>query len=115
MLEISVILIGIVIIVGFLMASKKNKREAVPTIYKIIHAGCTLVGAAIVLIVALMGDNRLWTNIILATIIVILGIIMAVKKLNKTTGKRILLLHASIGIICYALFVYLVFAPSIIH
>lgn len=112
MLLASVILIGIVIIIGFIMASKRKKREAVPTIYKIIHAGFTLVGASLVFIVAFMGDNRLWTNIILAIIIVCLGLTMAFAKLNKTSGKLVMYTHAAIGIICYAIFLYLTFTPD---
>lgn len=109
MLIVSAILIGIVIIVGFLMVSKKKKREVVPTIYKIIHAGFTLVGALLVVIVTFMGDYRLWTNIVLSVIIVCLGLVMAFCKLNKTTGKLVFYSHAAIGIICYVIFLYYVF------
>ena len=113
MLIIAAISIGIVIIVGFMMASKRSKREKVPPVYKIVHGGFTFIGAALVLVAALMGDNRLWTNIILAAIIVILGIVMALGKVNKSTAKPVLYTHASIGIICYAIFLYLVIASMI--
>lgn len=114
MLLIAAISIGIVIIVGFIMASKRSKREKVPSICKIVHGGFTFIGATLVLIAALMGDTRLWTNIILATIIVILGIVMALGKVNKSTAKPVLYTHATIGIVCYAIFLYLIFAPMLV-
>ena len=71
-----------------------------------VHIAATAIGAVIALVAALMGDTRLWTNIILAVIIVALGAYMALGKLTKSSAKTILLLHAGIGITCYVIFVY---------
>ncbi|GEM_PF-2247067 len=106
MLLVSALAIGLVIIVGFLMVSKIKKREPIPISYKIIHATATFIGALIVVIAAFMGDFRLWTNIILALIIVALGLWMAFGKLKKPVAKSVLVCHATIGIICYIIFIY---------
>jgi hypothetical protein len=109
MLWISALAIGIVIIVGFLMVSKRKKKEPVPTLYKAIHGIGTIIGASIVVIAAFMGDTRLWTNIILATIIVVLGLIMSFGKLTKSSAIKILNLHMIIAITCYVIFLYYIF------
>jgi len=106
MLWVSALAIGIVILVGFMMVAKIRKREPIPLVYKGIHIVATVIGAVIALIAALTVDSRLWTNIILAVIIVILGLFMALGKLKKDSAMKVLYLHASIGIICYSLFVY---------
>jgi len=106
MLYVSALAIGIVIIVGFIMFSKRKKRESVPTLYKAIHIIGTLIGASIVVVAVFMGDTRLWTNVVLATIIVILGLILGFGKPKKSSAKYIFYSHATIGIICYCIFLY---------
>lgn len=106
MLWVSALAIGIVILVGFMMVLKIKSRKPIPTLYKGIHVIATIVGAVIALIAAITTDSRLWTNIILATIIVILGVIMAVGKLKKKTAIKVLFLHAIIAITCYSIFLY---------
>jgi len=106
LLWIAALAIGIVIIVGFMMVSKRKKRQPVPVSYKLTHLIATIIGAVIALVAAVMGDTRIWTNVILAVIIVILGLVMAFGKLKKSSAKTILLFHAAIGIICYIIFVY---------
>ena len=109
-LWISALAIGIVIITGFLMISKRKRKESVPVFYKAIHGIGTAIGASIVVIAAFMGDTRLWTNIILATIIVILGLTMSFGKLTKSTAKKILTFHMAVAITCYIIFLYYIMA-----
>lgn len=106
MLWVSALAIGIVIIAGFMMLAKLLKKEPIPVSYKGIHIVATAIGAVIALITALTVDSRLWTNIVLAVIIVILGLVMALGKLKKNSAMRVLFFHATIGIICYSLFLY---------
>lgn len=106
MLWFSALAIGIVIIVGFLMALKYKKREPVPVSYKVIHIVGTIIGALIALLAACMGDTRIWMNVILAVLIVILGLPMAFHKVKKNSARIVLYAHASIAIICYSLFLY---------
>ena len=110
MLWLSALSIGIVIVVGFIMASKRMKRKPVPPYLKVIHRVATLIGASIVIVVAFMGDYRLWTNIILSLIIVILGLLMSLKKVSKANMKKVLFSHAIIGITCYIIFLYYIVA-----
>lgn len=109
-LWLSALAIGIVIIVGFLMASKHKKREPVPVSYKVIHIAGTIVGASLALFAALMGDTHIWVNVILAIIIVILGIMMGLGKVTKSSAKKVLYTHASVAIVCYTLFLYYIIA-----
>lgn len=102
----SALAIGIVIVVGFMMASKHKKRERVPVSYKVVHIVGTIIGASLAFIAALMGDTHIWVNIVLATIIVILGAMMGLGKVTKSSAKKVLYAHASIAIICYTLFLY---------
>lgn len=106
MLWVSALAIGIVIIVGFLMVFKIKKKEPIPTSFKGIHVVATIIGAVLALIAAITIDSRLWTNIILATIIVILGLVMALGKLKKQSAIKVLFVHAAIGITCYSIFLY---------
>lgn len=108
LLWVSVIAIGVVILIGFLMVSKRKQRKPVPTLYMATHLIGTIIGALIVIIAAFKGDARLWTNIVLAVIIVILGLTMSFGKLSKSKAQTVLLCHACIGIICYGIFVYYV-------
>ncbi|MDL2215250.1 hypothetical protein LJC00_03585 [Dysgonomonas sp. OttesenSCG-928-M03] len=108
MLYVSALAIGIVVISGFIMVSQRKKKESAPTLYRAIHIIGTLIGASIVVVAAFMGDNRLWTNIVLATIIVILGAILGFGKPKKSSAKYIFYSHATIGIICYSIFLYYV-------
>jgi len=106
MLWVSALAIGIVIIVGIMMVSKIRGRKPIPTSYKGIHIIATIIGAVIALYAAITIDSRLWTNVILAVIIVALGLTMALGKLKKSTAKTVLFVHAAIGITCYSIFVY---------
>ncbi len=100
-LSISVALIGLVIVIGFVMFFNLKSGKKVPNTYKIFHGVFALLGALLVLIVALMGESKLWLNIIIASVIVCLGLIMAFGKIRKNSRKYILLTHASLAIICY--------------
>lgn len=110
MLWIAVLAIGIVIIFGFLMVSKRKSKQPVPTSYKAIHIVGTIIGAVIALIAALMGDTRIWVNVILAVLIVVLGVFMGLGKLTKSTAKPVLYSHAVIAIVCYTIFLYYIIA-----
>lgn len=105
-LWVSALAIGIVIIVGIMMFSRIKARKPIPTFYKGIHIIATVIGAVIALYAAFAIDSRLWTNVILAVIIVALGLTMAWGKLKKSTAKTVLFVHAGIGITCYSIFVY---------
>jgi len=105
----SALAIGIVIIGGFMMALKYKKREPVPVSYKVVHIVGTVVGALLALIAAWMGDTRIWMNVVLAVVIVILGLLMAFRIVKKNSAKMVLYAHASIAVICYSLFLYYIF------
>ncbi len=108
-LSISVLLIGIVILIGFVMFFKQKSGTKISNVYKISHGLFALIGALIVLVAAFMGESKLWTNIVIAIIIVSLGLIMAFGKMKKRSRKLILFIHASLAIICYGIFIYVTY------
>ncbi|MFT3993138.1 MAG: hypothetical protein QM660_02430 [Dysgonomonas sp.] len=108
-LTLSVVLIGLVIIIGFVMFFRLKSGKKVSNTYRIFHGVFALLGALIVLIAALMGESKLWTNIIIATVIACLGLIMVFGKIEKSSRKVILFVHASLAIICYGIFIYVTY------
>lgn len=105
-LLVSALAIGIVIIVGIMMYLRIRNRKPIPTSYKAIHGIATIIGAVLALYAAITFDSRIWTNVILAVIIVALGLAMASGKLKKSNAKNVLYVHAGIGITCYCIFLY---------
>ncbi|GAB6068032.1 hypothetical protein JCM13664_13510 [Methylothermus subterraneus] len=68
------------------------------------HAGTAVLGAALAIGAALTGDKRVYLNIALVVVIALLGFTAATRRYRTgQVQKPLLLAHASIAVICYAI------------
>ena len=73
-------------------------------VYPRLHALASLVGAGLVIAVALAGDTRLYANIGMAVAIILLGLAMGLAaRRGRHAPRAILVSHALLAVACYAL------------
>jgi hypothetical protein len=88
------------------------RGQAVEPFYPALHGGIALFGSALVIIAALAGDTRLYLNIGMAVVIIVLGIVMGVfGKKRKRIPKPILLAHVGLAVVCYAILGFFALNP----
>ncbi len=103
----------LVAIMGLVMLRDAWKGYAIDPAYPLFHAGAALVGSALVIVAALEGDTRVYTNIGMAVVIILLGVTMGLaSKKGKRVPKGILAAHMGLAVACYGLLgFYAVTAP----
>lgn len=103
----------LVALLGLLLLAKVWRGCFVDPGLLLLHAGIALLGAAMVVVVALQGDARLYTNIGMALIIIPQGLWMSFRR-RKTgiVSKGMLLLHTALAVACYALLAYFTLVPG---
>ncbi|NOQ14314.1 MAG: hypothetical protein GQ583_07555 [Methyloprofundus sp.] len=70
----------------------------------IVHGVSALLGSVFAISAALMGETRIYINIVMAVVIILLGVTAAVKR--RKTGvapKAILAVHILLAVVCYLL------------
>lgn len=98
---------------GLAMSCSVWHGRPVDAAYPRIHAIAALLGSALVIASALAGDTRLYANIAMAVIIILLGVLMAVtSRKGKPVPKVILLTHASLAVACYGLLAWFALVPG---
>lgn len=81
--------------------------------YPLLHGGIALVGSALVIVSALGGDTRLYVNIGMAVIIILLGVTMGVfAKKGKKVPKGIVISHVGLAVACYGILAFFTFNPQ---
>lgn len=111
MLIFSALSIFIAITIGCAMVFRILTKKPVTVWHKIAHVGMVAVGALLAVIAAFQtGDMRLWANIALSILVVILGIFVGLKKFRGKTGWFVLVLHAVLATICYLILLFNTFA-----
>lgn len=81
--------------------------------YPKLHAASALVGSGLVIVPALEGDERLYLNIGLAVVIILLGLVMALaSKKGKPISKPILVTHAGLAVACYGILGFFALNPQ---
>lgn len=80
----------------------------------LVHAGMAVLGALFAIGAALLGDSRVYINIALVVVIVLLGFTAATKR-HKTgvVPKPLILTHAGIAVICYLILAATVFGVNL--
>jgi hypothetical protein len=81
--------------------------------YPKLHAAASLVGAALVIAVAVAGDTRLYANIGMAVVIILLGLAMGLaSKKGRRVSKGILVGHVGLAVSCYLLLGFFALNPD---
>ena len=104
---------SLVAVMGLSLLPRVLRGYAVEPIYPILHGFAALVGSALVIIKALEGDTRLYVNIGLAVVIIVLGVTMGLlAKKGKKAPKAILLTHGGLAVVCYGILGFFTFTHS---
>ncbi len=92
----------VVAVLGVLIAADLLRGRPVERQFILTHAGIAVLGALLAIGAALQGDKRVYINIALVVVIVILGVMAGHKR--YATGqvqKGLILAHAALAVICY--------------
>ena len=102
-------------IIGLMMAIDLFRGIPTQRFSILSHAGMTVLGALFAIGAALMGDSRVYVNIAMVVVIVVLGF-LAVSRRFKTgeVQKGFILAHASLAVVCYLLLASTVFGLNIV-
>lgn len=68
----------LVALMGLVMVRDAWRGYAIDPMYPPLHAGAAVVGSGLVIAAALAGDTRLYANIGLAVVIILLGLVMGI-------------------------------------
>ena len=97
----------LVALMGLAMVGNVWKGKSVGAAFPRLHAAAALVGSALVIAAALDGDTRLYNNIGLAVVVILLGVYMGVRaQRGKKAPKAVLIAHAALAVGCYLLLGY---------
>lgn len=97
----------LVAVMGLSMLRDAWRGYAIEPMYPLVHAGAALAGSALVIVVALGGDTRVYTNIAMAVVIIVLGMVMGLaSKRGKQIPKVLLLAHMGLAVACYGLLAF---------
>lgn len=103
----------LVAVMGLGLVCSMMRGNPVEPGYAMLHAFASLLGSALVIFVALQGDTRLYANIAIAVVILGLGGVMVLaRKKGKKAPKIVLISHAGLAVVCYAVLVYFAFNPT---
>jgi hypothetical protein len=103
----------LVAFMGLAMLRDAWRGVPVPPVYPKLHAAASLLGAALVIAVALQGDTRLYANIGMAVVIILLGLAMGLaSKRGKQVPKGILAAHLGLAVSCYLLLGFFALNPG---
>ncbi len=106
MLVMSLAIFTVVAVMGLGMATDVFKGRGTPKMYALTHAGFAAVGSLLVILAALGGDNRVWINIGMAVVIIVLGGLLSLRRHKGEAPKGILTLHAGLAVVCYLILAY---------
>ncbi len=102
----------LVAVMGLFMLRDAWKGNAIEPFYPVLHAVAALVGSAMVIFLALDGDTRLYANIGMAVVIILLGVVMGLaSKKGKRVPKSVLVMHMGLAVACYGLLGYYAVMP----
>lgn len=78
-------------------------------IYALLHAGFALLGSGLVIFAALGGDERVFVNIGLAVVIIVLGGLVSFRRHKGKPVKGLAIAHAGLAVACYLILGYFAF------
>ncbi|MGI9212637.1 MAG: hypothetical protein ACR2HF_09200 [Methylococcaceae bacterium] len=99
---------------GLMMVLEKLQGRALDSTYPMVHGGASLLGSGLVIAAALEGDLRLYVNIVLAVVIILLGVYMGVcARRGKPVPKAILASHIGLAVVCYGILALFAVGPRV--
>jgi hypothetical protein len=94
----------LVAVMGLSLLPSIWRGYPVEPFYPVLHGFASLFGSALVILCALGGDERLYLNIGLAVVIILLGVTMGIfGKRGKKVPRGILLAHVGLAVLCYGI------------
>lgn len=106
MLVFAIAVFTLVALMGLGMILELFKGQRTPKIFALLHAGFALLGSGLVVFAALGGDNRVWPNIGMAVVIIVLGGIVSLRRHKGKSARGVALAHAGLAVACYLLLIY---------
>jgi hypothetical protein len=104
----------LVAVMGLSLVPGVWRGDPVDPGYPILHGAASLLGSALVIVAALGGDTRLYVNIGIAVVIILLGVTMGVfSKKGKKPPKLILVSHVGLAVACYGILGFFTFNPGV--
>ena len=104
----------LVAVMGLTMVCSVWRGNPVEAGFPILHGAASLLGSALVIVAALAGDTRLYVNIGMAVVIILLGVTMGVfAKKGKKPPKGIIVAHVGLAVACYAILGFFTFNPGV--
>ena len=91
-------------VLGLMIAFNLFTGKYLQTSSSIIHGASALLGSSFAIGAALMGETRIYINILMAVVIIVLGVLAVIKR-HKTgvVPKGILTVHILLALICYVM------------
>lgn len=101
-------------IIGLLMAADLFRGKPTSHLSLLLHVILVALGALLAIGAALAGDERVYVNIAMVVVIVVLGF-LAVSRRFKTgqVQKGLILGHAGLAVVCYLLLAATVFGLNV--
>jgi len=102
----------LVAVMGLSVVVSVWRGQPVERGYPLLHGAAALVGSALVIISALDGDERLYLNIGLAVIIIVMGATVGIlSKKGKRAPKGLLAAHVGLAVACYGILGFFALIP----
>jgi hypothetical protein len=101
MLVFALAVFTLVAVMGLGLICDVFKGSSSSKTYAVLHAGFALIGSALVILDALGGDNRVWINIGLAVVIIVLGGLVSLRRHKGQNVKALALAHGGLAVVCY--------------
>ena len=109
MLVFAVAVFTLVAVMGLGLICDVFKGSPSTKIYALVHAGFALFGSALVILAALGGDSRVWINIGLAVVIIVLGGLVSIGRHKGKPVKALAVAHGGLAVVCYLILAYFAF------
>ena len=106
MLIMSLAVFTLVAAMGLGMVCDIARGVGTPKMFALIHAGFAAFGSALVILAALNGDNRVWVNIGLAVVIILLGLTLSLKRAKGVAPRGLVAAHGGLAVVCYLILAY---------
>jgi hypothetical protein len=111
MLSIALGLFTITALIGVGLATAVFKQRRSSKALQLFHVCTAAIGSVLVIVDAFTGDARVWINIGLAVVIIVLGTCLGFQRAHGRHPKGLVVVHGGLAVICYLILAYFVFVP----
>jgi len=110
MLVFALAVFTLVAVMGLGLIFDVFKGSASSKTFACLHGGFALFGSVLVILAALGGDSRVWINIGMAVVIIVLGGLVSLSRHKGKPAKSLAVAHASLAVVCYLILAYIAFS-----